>query len=380
MKKKILLLFFLVLILSGCGRIEVEPQEGSVESGEKNVALVNIVDTTAPEIKVKRNPFIEGTRITANDLVDVSDASDTELFLYSVDSEIPMEAAYVFLDDVFLVKAVDKYGNATTEKIIPELITINKEKNVENPVNIENYLHKVWVLDQEAELGYASTFTFVIDSIDDNKIKGKILVYEDDEMDLESNRRRTEVEYGSWGHEFVGTVEKKYAKCKFLDAENQEGILYIWFSDNENVEAAVLRDIAGVKKDVMGRAPFSPYNITDLEEYSYIYNSFKVNIDFYGDVYIICGENNYVPKGHIIPLAYLADENGNIFYRFEGSFYEEIIDVYIADFNGDGKTDIKLSENCKDEELGVVEDVYIQAEGGFFDWYRKYEKEELCLD
>lgn len=58
----------------------------------------------------------------------------------------------------------------------------------------------------------------------------------------------------------------------------------------------------------------------------------------------------------------------------------EIKDAYTGDFNGDGKTDVKIVVDYSDEKLGVMENYFIQTEVGFFDWYRKYEKEELSLD
>lgn len=428
MKKGILLLCFLMFVLFGCRRTEIQPQEVSVELGSElsleiadyisvvdgnrekvferaeldlsdvNIkkigtyeALViygkeiitvpvNVVDTTAPVITIKETEFLEGTKVVAENLVEVSDSSETKLFLYSNDSKTPKRAlnsVFLFPGNTFRIRAVDKYGNETIEVIAPLVVSKNQ---VTDKINVENYLHKIWVLDQLSDYGQVSQFTFVVESVNGDEIQGRIMIYNPYKMRLGESWRNTALDGDTRGWKFTGTISENYAQCRFVNWDGQEGTLHIWFLEGEKVEAAAVYDDASLNVDIISRDLFSPYNISDLDDIYHINNSFKVNIDFYGNVYIMCGKIQSQPGGKFYPVAYIADKDGNIFYEFDANFLMEIKDAYTGDFNGDGKTDVKIVVDYSDEKLGVMENYFIQTEVGFFDWYRKYEKEELSLD
>lgn len=366
-KKRVLLFCFSFFTLFGCGRTEIQPQE------------VN-VDTTAPIITLKETEFLEGTKVTADDLVNVSDVSETELFLYTNDrevSDVALKSAFVFLGDTFLVKAVDKYGNESLEEITPKIVrkTVEATGN-EEEIDMENYLHKIWVLNQAPLYDYASTFTFVIDSVDQNEISGRIVVYRPYKIASKRDYRRTELDRNARGWNFVGSIQGDYAQCRFVNKNNQEGTLNIWFLDDGNIEAAVVYDDADLNVDIISRDLFSPYNTSDLDKNYHIEKTIKTNLDFWNDVHLISGEaQRKTDANRSIIFVYVTDADGNIFYRFEDQFLTEITDVCVEDLNGDGRRDIKFVENYEESGLGSLEEVFIQMDEGVYKWHRQFSKE-----
>lgn len=394
MKRKILLLCFMLLFLTACGKIvfgEIKLDLSNIDvnkignyeavviyRGEKINVPVSVVDTTAPIIVRKEVQFLEGTKITASDLVDVLDQSETELVLYRKNSEIcdvALQEAFVFCGDSFLIKAVDKYGNETIEEIEPSVIEMKEEDEPAGIVDAEDYLYKIWVLDESTNEEYVSDFTFVINSVSQNEIKGRVMIYQAHEMEAGKHKRSTTLDGNTSGWDFIGTITENCAQCRFVNGNGQEGSLYIWFLSDGRVEATARYNDDKLNYNIIERSRFSPYNISDLGEEFQLTKSFGVTIDFYGDVYIMCGRFNNLGNGKFFPVAYLTDRNGNIFYKFDANFAIDIVDADIKDFNGDGKTDVKLLTDYEDDELGTPEHIFIQIENGFFEWHMQYSKD-----
>ena len=82
---------------------------------------VNVVDTTAPAIRAKDVTVIAGDTVTAEDLVEVTDASEVTVTLVKADGT---ETNNVVAETgmVVTVKAVDGSGNEETLEVTPEVI------------------------------------------------------------------------------------------------------------------------------------------------------------------------------------------------------------------------------------------------------------------
>lgn len=117
-----------VLDLSNVDSMSVGEYEAVViYRDEKIITSVTVEDTTAPIIIPKEVQFEVGDKVYASDLVEVSDYSDVTLKLLSYCGEDDTygreyDAGMVMVGDVFVVKAIDAYGNETILEVMPEVI------------------------------------------------------------------------------------------------------------------------------------------------------------------------------------------------------------------------------------------------------------------
>jgi len=95
--------------LAGCGNKEV-------------IVPVNVVDHTAPIIKVKAKVFYEGDSVIADDLAEAVDNSDVTLCLLSNPGEMKMEYEILQPGSKVILKAEDEFGNETITEIVPKVL------------------------------------------------------------------------------------------------------------------------------------------------------------------------------------------------------------------------------------------------------------------
>ena len=100
-----------------------------VKYGQQVLVIPVIVeDTTPPVIEAKDIVFNEEDKVIAEDLVEVSDFSDTSLYLLDGTSGIQLNFATLRPGMTVIVKAVDEFGNETIAEIAPQVLKKNKDK------------------------------------------------------------------------------------------------------------------------------------------------------------------------------------------------------------------------------------------------------------
>lgn len=184
---------------------EIEPMvvgeyNAVVKYGEKILVIPVIVeDTTPPAIEPKEISFWEGDKVIADDLVEVSDFSDTSLYLLDSTNEMQLDFAVLRPGIAVIVKAVDEFGNETIVQITPQVLKKNKDK-------------------VSGERSYESTNSFpygTLDFVDDKTYEMLKEAYGNIEWDLQ---------FETGNREQYDFYKKKYkelldGKIKFLKTE-----------------------------------------------------------------------------------------------------------------------------------------------------------------
>ena len=132
----------LLMFLNGCGDISISAKPVKIELGGivsecnafvkygEKILLKPVIeeDTTPPVIEAKSISFWEGDIVIADDLVEVSDFSDTSLYLLDSTSQMQLDFATLRPGMTIIVKAVDEFGNETIAEIAPQVLKKNKDE------------------------------------------------------------------------------------------------------------------------------------------------------------------------------------------------------------------------------------------------------------
>lgn len=114
------------LDLSEVDTLHIGKYSAKVTYRGKEIAVpVTVVDSTPPSIQIKEIEFKAGDQISANDLVDVSDFSETELSI--LDDETETEHIILRHGIVITIKAVDEAGNETIVDVQPKIANVEIE-------------------------------------------------------------------------------------------------------------------------------------------------------------------------------------------------------------------------------------------------------------
>ncbi len=247
------------------------------------------------------------------------------------------------------------------------------ETTPDNVVYLENFekqLRKTWIEENwdGGYIFYPTCFTFLITSIQGEKIEGKFSMGMVTYSDVFSG-------------DFTGTIQNGIADCQFDDKSGNKGNMTLGLLENDKMEVS----IEFTEKDPMystenGTYVFRPYNIKDVEEGGGPFRTRSLAIN------LIWGKVNIVTVSFIenkpFSLAFLANDNGDILDEL-CSFPNgmEVKEIILEDINGDGLEDVKFI--CAAPDLDIISDteddcfkyIYVQNEKGFFEsFYRLYEE------
>lgn len=194
---------------------------------QRIVVPVIVEDTTPPVIEPLKISFWEGDRIIANDLVEVSDFSDTSLYLLDSTNGLQMDFATLKPGMTVIVKAIDKSGNEAMVEIAPQVL--KKDKNA-----------------IPMERSYESTDSFPygkLDFVDDYTYEILKEVYGNIEWDVEFETGNTE-QYDFYKEKYKELLD---GEVKFLKTEqytysevSEWMYLYEFLSLNENYDPSDL--------------------------------------------------------------------------------------------------------------------------------------------
>lgn len=257
--------------------------------------------------------------------------------------------------------------------IIDNNITINETNRILNTVlddledvNYENYLKKIWVV-EEWNGGAYEYPSFFISEIQNSNIYGRYstLSVAKPEFYFYSN---DPIKYLG---QLTGTFIDESAYLNFSDAVGNKGNLVVSFKEDVMIEAIIEYTKKGDNyKDIEldGHFVFVPYNLVHIK--NFIQNeefTLPVKFDYWGDIIIVTGEINTGDKVH--PVSYLTNKDNDILYVFEAPFKigTSISDVKVMDINDDGLQDVIITTTfIQDSEIEPIVWIFAQNEDGTF--------------
>lgn len=213
--------------------------------GEEVVIPVIVKDTTPPEIWLKDTGFKEGDVVIAEDLVDVSDYSNTSLYILSNVNGVKLNYVDLRPGITVTIEAVDIFGNETITEIVPKVSEGTREyvpegRSYESSDSFpyeelefidddvyaaikEAYTAIEW--DGEFERGNTEQYAVY-------KEKFKELL--DGEIKFLKTERYTYSEVSDWMylHEFLN-IDENYNPAEIFDGSNQGFELYFFDVDGD---------------------------------------------------------------------------------------------------------------------------------------------------
>lgn len=116
------------LDISGINIMSVGEYEAVVQYGQSILIVpVRVVDTIAPVVQVKDVEFKEGDVVIAEDLVDVSDYSNTSLYILNGVNGVKLSHVVLRPGIAVTIEAVDIFGNETVTEIMPKVSEEKRE-------------------------------------------------------------------------------------------------------------------------------------------------------------------------------------------------------------------------------------------------------------
>lgn len=116
------------LNISGINVMSVGEYEAVVQYGQSILIVpVRVVDTIAPVVQVKDVEFKEGDVVIAEDLVDVSDYSNTSLHILNGVNGVKLSHVVLRPGIAVTIEAVDIFGNETVTEIMPKVSEEKRE-------------------------------------------------------------------------------------------------------------------------------------------------------------------------------------------------------------------------------------------------------------
>lgn len=118
-----------------------------------------------------------------------------------------------------------------------------------------------------------------------------------------------------------GTVSEDKAICRFQDQNGDSGNMTLYFVDKSTIKACIEYDENATGKDigtVEGTYMFKPYNLSDWE--SVVVNleqSFRVDLDKWGEVYFIAGINMGRKP---CPVTFLVNDDYDILFQLSTNY------------------------------------------------------------
>ena len=235
--------------------------------------------------------------------------------------------------------------------------------NVADNLDYSQYLKRVWIA-KDYDL------SFCITKIKNRQIEGRFAT-----DNIGPGWYFTYFEYfpdflNSTGN-LTGIVSNGKAVCQFNDKRGNTGNIDLNFKSVKEIEATVtytVRDPACEDLPADGTFQFRPYNMKDIDGFSPFKDQcFSIELNSWGTVNFISGKVTHAH--HINTVAYLANEDGDIFYKFD-SVLGNNLDydaVSFQDINKDGLKDLVLIVSARDYGFMGAVVLFIQKADGAFE-------------
>jgi len=287
----------------------------------------------------------------------------------------------VYVNDATVVTTIDPEPEILISLEMSETMAYQTDSSAEL-VDYSQYLKKIWVVSEWDgwEEAYSYPISFMLTKIEDGIVEG---IYATGGVVYPHAFRYSTHPRQIGIH---GTVNNSVAECQFSNEWGYSGTVILQFINNEiiavigNVEEE-LRQVEENNKDIYKNNTtceenrehsgsfilkdisyvFKPYNLTFFNGYLYT-RSFGIELDIWGEIRL--ATIAFIENERLITYAFLVNESNDIFYDLGWVLQNglEILDVVIADMNGDGLRDILLITTF-DIELQWV---FFQLEDGEF--------------
>ncbi|MBD5540467.1 MAG: hypothetical protein HDR00_04625 [Lachnospiraceae bacterium] len=254
-------------------------------------------------------------------------------------------------------------------KILNETVIEKKEEEgdeiASEAIAYKECLHKIWVLDrwseENVELECYEEYSFYISEIKDNRVRGRVT-------------RWGITNPGDSKLNFEGTIENGIGECQFDMGDGYKGNFYFEIRNRNELMVEfkyTYSDDTGEITEYEREGVFKPYNLSMIEEIT-VAKTVELDLDLWGTVWIAVGwfDTSTPHSFRYYGIAYLTNEDGDIFYEFSAPFRTGmwIVDAYLEDLNGDGLTDIKMIERM-DEFPNIEDAVSFEAQEDDSEWH-----------
>lgn len=232
------------------------------------------------------------------------------------------------------------------------------------PFDGQEYLHKIWVVDDWDGAAYEYPFSICITSINNRNVSGIIKIGAVAMPDCYSYRLAPSAGQGT----FSGTISANIAQCSFSTNVGDVGDLKIIFDGRKKIEASItIREKPSIHQKYTDSTYYlRPYNLSDIHIFSKSPDyTLECAFPRWGMIRLIGKEVDTKRTTH--PVVFLIDKDDNILYDL-GYFLNgtEIVNIQAKDINGDGLVDISILSQMKSEEYEGLERKFIQLENGLF--------------
>lgn len=233
----------------------------------------------------------------------------------------------------------------------------------ESGIDYRSCLNKIWIVaDKSIEESTKESFSFVITKIEHDYVEGQYTAAKNvvnPQKDLPGR--------------FTGKIEGLEIQCQLWNEEDEVGNMVLSCTTDNRMKATI--DYSGTDRELA----FKVYNIEDLKPTNIILDqnrAITVDMDKWGTVQIICGIVYY---GNRPPVAFMTNEQGDIFYEFQAEFANGTLikEIEVLDFNEDGLKDVNIVTRDYDDEMEPVHWLFYQEEGVAF--YLDNEEQSLAI-
>ena len=238
-------------------------------------------------------------------------------------------------------------------------------------IDYNQYVKKVWVVKNSINDHDDNYPSFHISKIANGEISGKFSLFETYVPNSEYNSPNDSI---CWGY-FNGIVDKDAAYCQFNVNTGDTANVKLVFKPNGGIEATFKykyksKEIKDYSMDLSlhldGTFQFNPYNLSDFKFRPFKNQSFKVDLNSWGNVKFVSGQCD--TGKHILTEFYLTNEDGDILYSF-GSPFPYGVDVKAVSFqdvNKDGLKDVIIIAFESDDNTWHRACVFFQKVDGSF--------------
>lgn len=256
----------------------------------------------------------------------------------------------------------------------------NKDKEVEigNKQQIDEYLKTVWFVDDYKENEVYENMSFVILEQDGDRIKGKFtlndVLYPNNHLYFTGEGTKYEETYAG---EFYGKLDAGEAVCTVTwDYYGIDGKMKLKFIDRKKIIAQIFFK---EEKCRLGKLTSGEYIFTTLDldhqnnsDFKYADTIKSIKLGKWGDVRLV----SRVRSGgkHKVLYLYLIDNFDNIIYDFSSEYpfpyRTKVNESKFVDINGDGLEDLIIligSIEEKDEESDNQVRIFFQNSNGGFE-------------
>lgn len=222
-------------------------------------------------------------------------------------------------------------GFTGCDKIDNLVSSVRQSSNIDSSVsqsfNIDynQYIKKVWIVDNSINNQSDYYESFNISSIENNKISGELSLID---ISLPYPGYCSSDDTGYWGN-FTGKVNGNTADCQFKLRTGDTGNIKLDFEPNSKIKAVFtyksmsqeIKDeiqdlkLAQINLHLDGTYQFRPYNLKDIKIFKLFEDqSFTVDLNSWGNVRFISDQED--SGKHVLTNCYLTDKAGDILFYF----------------------------------------------------------------